>query len=169
MKFIEKLIYGNRHTELKGKPQRTIYAQIEHIKSVWDCKKYEDFGIERLFRLVLVCTQFIFPGLYIRDVSGRYNVLTRKLWVEGYVIAKVILYLIILFYLSPKIWYCWVIIYLLIETFMYLLGLIFLNTEYRQPASYKRNLLMVIVNYIEITLISFFCMMQVCDILYLGK
>ena len=110
MKFIENLICGNRHTALKRKPQRAIYAQIEHIKSVWDCKKYEDFGIERLFRLVLVCTQFIFPGLYIRDVSGRYNVLTRKLWVEGYVIAKVILYLIILFYLSPKIWYCWGII-----------------------------------------------------------
>ena len=35
---------------------------------------------------------------------------------------------------------------------MYLLGLIFLNTEYRQPASFKRNLLMVIVNYIEISL-----------------
>ena len=119
MKFIEKLIYGNRHTELKQKPQRAIYAQIEHIKSVWNCKKYEDFGIERLFRLVLVCTQFIFPGLYIRDVSGRYNVLARKLWVEGYVIAKVILYLIILFYLSPKIWYCWVIIYLLIDIFQF--------------------------------------------------
>ena len=152
MKFIEKLICGNRHTALKRKPQRAIYAQIEHIKSVWDCKKYEDFGIERIFRLFLVCAQFIFPGLYIRDISGRHNVLTRKLWVEVYVIVKVILYLLILFYLPTKIWYCWIIIYLLIETFMYLLGLIFLNTEYRQPASYKRNLLMVIVNYIEISL-----------------
>ena len=138
---------------MKQKPKRgAIVAQKEHVKSVWNSKNYKDFGIERVFRLFLVCVQFVFPGLYIREISGRRNVLIRKLSVEVYVFVKIILYLFILFCLPPKIWYCWIIIYLLVETFMYLLGLIFLNTEYCQPASYKRNLLMVIVNYVEITL-----------------
>ena len=152
MKFLKRLIYGNINTELKRKPHHAIDTQKGHIKSVWNCSKYEDFGVERLFRLFLVCTQFIFPGLYIRDVSGRRNVLTRKLCVEIYVAAKIILYLLILFSWQPQLWYCWVITYLILETVMYLLGLIFLNTEYRQPASYKRNLQMVIINYMEITL-----------------
>ena len=143
----------NKHNTLKQKPKRgAIVAQKEHVKSVWNSKNYKDFGIERVFRLFLVCVQFVFPGLYIREISGRRNVLIRKLSVEVYVFVKIILYLFILFCLPPKIWYCWIIIYLLVETFMYLLGLIFLNTEYCQPASYKRNLLMVIVNYVEITL-----------------
>jgi hypothetical protein len=143
----------NKHNTLKQKPKRgAIVAQKEHVKSVWNSKNYKDFGIERVFRLFLVCVQFVFPGLYIREISGRRNVLIRKLSVEVYVFVKIIFYLFILFCLPPKIWYCWIIIYLLVETFMYLLGLIFLNTEYCQPASYKRNLLMVIVNYVEITL-----------------
>ena len=125
--FFKKLICGNEHNALKDKPLSAIKVQCNHVKSVWKCEKYKDFGIERLFRLFLVCIQFIFPGLYVRCISGRKNVLARKLWIEFYVIAKVILYLFILFNCQPKIWYCWVIIYLLLETFMYLLGLIFLN------------------------------------------
>ncbi len=152
MNFLEKLIFGNKPDALMRKPRRAIYAQMYNVKLVWNCSKYEDFGIERLFRLFLVCAQFVLPGLYIREISGRCSVLARKISVEIYVIVKILLYLLILFCFQPKVWWSWISIYLIIDTVLYLLGLIFLNTEYRKPASYKRNLLMTFINYVEIIL-----------------
>ena len=63
-----------------------------------------------------------------------------------------VLYFLLLFCLDSQPWYAFVCIYLISETFIYLLGLIFLSEEYRKPVSYKRNVLMTIINFIEITL-----------------
>ena len=154
MNFIVKFLFGNSYNneDLKRKPNNAIRKQIIHIKDVWNSKKYDDYGVERVLRLFLVCVQFIFPGLYIRAISGRKNILYRKLSNEVYVIGKITIYTIFLFVPLPQ-WISYICIYLIIETLCYLLGLIFLEPEYNNPTySYKRNLILVIINYIEITL-----------------
>ena len=131
MNFFKKIFIGNSDIIMGKKPRSAIYTQVNNVKAVWDSKKYEDFGIERVLRLFLVCIQFVFPGLYIRDLSGRINTLTRKVCNEIYVIAKIILYLFFLFVFRTHSWYSFVCAYLIFETFCYLSGLIFLNTEYK--------------------------------------
>ena len=152
MNFIKKIFIGNSIEKLNRKPKSAFEAQQENVQKVWDSKNYEDFGIERLLRLFLVCIQFLFPGLYIRYFSGKRNTLTRKICNEIYVTTKILLYILALFVLPKFSWFCYIAIYLMAETFCYLLGLIFLETEYKKPASYKRNLLMAIINYMEVTL-----------------
>lgn len=152
MNFFEKLFIGTSDTILKSKPNSAIKVQIKNIRTVWNSRKYEDFGIERLLRLFLVCVQFIFPGLYIREISGRKSALTRKIWNEIYVSTKILFYILALFVLPKTSWFCYISAYLMAETFCYLLGLIFLEPEYKKPASYKRNLLMAIINFMEVTL-----------------
>ena len=149
---VKKLICGKDIDKLSRIPKNAYCRQIKHIKAVWNSEKYEDFGIERILRLFLVSIQFIFPGMFIRYISGLKNVFIRKICVEVYVIIKIALYILLLFYFDSRNWYCWICIYLIAETFIYLLGLIFLNTEYRAPVSYKRNVLLVLINFIEITL-----------------
>ncbi len=151
MNFIHKFICGNKNSTLKQKAKSAFSLQKKNIKCVWNCINYNDFGIERIFRLFLVCIQFIFPGLYIREISGKKNILTRKICNELWVIVKILFYIVAL-YIDGKKYLYWICIYLIAETLCYLLGLIFLSTEYKGTASYKRNLLIAIINYIEITL-----------------
>ena len=153
MNFFKKIFIGKSDTILGKKPKSAIKAQIESVKDVWISKKYTDFGIERVLRLFLVCVQFLFPSLYIRNFSGRKNTLTRKICNEIYVMMKISLYLFFLFVFQTCSWYSYVCAYLILETLCYLLGLIFLNTEYKKAASYRRNLLMTIINFAEIVFI----------------
>ena len=151
-KFFKKIFIAKSDPTLEQKPNSAIKTQIENIKNVWYSKKYKDFGVERVLRLFLVCIQFLFPGLYIRNLAGWKNTLTRKLCNEIYVMAKIILYILFLFVFYAYSWCGFVCVYLISETLCYLLGLIFLNTEYNKPASYRRNLLLTIINFVEITL-----------------
>jgi len=150
MKFIRKLFYGNVSFPL-AKANNAVKLQIKNLESVWNSKTYNDFGIERIFRLFLVLIQFAFLGLYVRDITGRRSVLCRKIGNEVYVIVKILIYLTILFCGISRHWLSYICLYLITETICYLLGLIFLNTEYSKPISYKRNLLLTMINYIEIT------------------
>jgi hypothetical protein len=152
--FISKLSVGNscnNNNDLtEPLTDNSITKQITHIKEVWNSNEYPDYGIERALRLFLVCVQIIFPGLYIRAIAK--TRLDRKMLNEFYVNLKIFIYIIFLCVPLPQ-WISYICIYLIAETLCYLLGLIFLEPEYKNPAySYKRNLILVIINYIEITL-----------------
>ena len=97
---------------LRRIPKNAYCRQIKHIKAVWNSEQYEDFGIERILRLFLVSIQFIFPGMFIRYISGLKNVFIRKICIEVYVIIKIALYILLLFYFDSRNWYCWICIYL---------------------------------------------------------
>jgi len=152
MNYLKKIFFGKIDGQLYGRPKSAVRVQIKNIQAVWNSEKYNDFGIERFLRLFLVSIQFIFPGLYIRELSGKVNTLTRKVCNEIYVILKISLYLLALYVFPIFSWFSYLCIYLMAETMCYLLGLLFLETEYKKPASYKRNLLMALVNFGEITL-----------------
>ena len=150
--FLKKIVIAKIDEDLSRKPWSAVKGQIKNVRAVWNSDKYKDFGIERLVRLFLVSIQFFFPGLYIREISGRVNTLTRKVCNEIYVIIKISLYLLALFVFPAPLWFSYLCLYLMVETIFYLLGLFFLEPEYKGAASYKRNLLMALVNFVEITL-----------------
>ena len=104
-------------------------------------------------RLFLVCVQFVFPALYVRHFTGKMGLLGRKLGVEIYVVIKLLLPLIFLKYqLTENPIILGITIYMLLETILYLSSLIFLSDIYASPITYKRSLLLLFVNFIEIGL-----------------
>ncbi|MEZ4779485.1 MAG: ion channel [Flavobacteriaceae bacterium] len=149
--MIKKLILGSYKSEHKLKP--AIKNQIKNIKRVWNNDVYKDFGIERVLRLFLVVIQFAFPALYLRQLSGLFGLLGRKIMVEFYVIIKLILP-VLFFYLdiTNNIIVVIIAIYILLETVIYLTSLIFLSDVYAQPISYKRSVVLLFINYVEVIL-----------------
>lgn len=149
--IINKIFIGTY--ELKYRLNPAIPNQLKNVKRVWNNKKYKDFGIERLVRLFLVSIQFVFPALYVRHFSGKMGLLGRKLGVEIYVIIKLILPLIFFkFHLTDNTFVLFFTVYMLIETILYLSSLIFLSDIYASPITYKRSLLLLFINFVEIGL-----------------
>ncbi|OBU22485.1 two pore domain potassium channel family protein [Photobacterium aquimaris] len=152
MSFLRKLFLSHWSTEFRCvRPAITI--QNDHLKAVWNDEKENTFGIERLFKLFLVLSSYVFPGLYLRHISGKFGLLPRKICSEIYVIFKLITPIIIFrCNLEDSTFAIILISYLLLETLLYLLGVIFLSDIYSPPISKKRSYLMLVINYIEVCL-----------------
>ncbi len=149
------LLRKNIHKILKGSNQNCqeeIWGYPLHIKqitSVWHSHKYNDFGLERLFRLSLSILMFLYPAILIETLVNSKAYLNRKLAAEFYVVFKTIFPLVILindWYDNPFIYY--LNIYLLSETYVYLFSKIFL-AEHHAKTSNKRTLLLLIFNFFE--------------------
>lgn len=122
--------------------------QIEYVRIIWREKTY---GLDRLVRLFLVCAQFVFPVLLIRDIAGRWGVVGRRTAVETYAVAKFLFPLLCLWFG----WYAYpaatfLIIYLLGDTLIHLLHLIFLADVHSAAVSYRRSLLLIFLHYGEV-------------------
>ena len=151
--FFRTLFLGQENTHPKNKLQPAIKNQWQNVLLIWTNKHYNDFGLERIIRLTLALLAFIFPGLYIRDIFGRFGLLGRKLGVEFYVLFK--LFLPILFFKLD--WTDNLIVAIVsgvmaVETIVYLATLIYLSNEFAKPISYRRSLTTLFINYIEICL-----------------
>lgn len=160
MNFFKKIFIGPGVRE-EGTVPGAYQEQIRFLKGVWNDENYPSFGIERLFRLFLVLIQFIYPTLFLRSIAGYFGLISRKLIVEFYKMAK-------LFLLVPLMSSTWhnnsfillIIIYLLTETVFNIFGLIFLSNVYSIAISYKRSVLLLLIDYISVTLMF--------SIIYLG-
>lgn len=151
--FAKALFLGHTDTAQNCKPRSAYEMQWKNVKSVWSNKKQNDFGIERLLRLFLVLTSFLFPIMLIRELCGRKSLKARKLGVEIYSISKIVL-LVALIGFNLTTWKITLIIavYFLIDIMHYLVSLVILTDVYTSPISYARSLIMIFVNYIEIVL-----------------
>lgn len=149
--FIKKLFFGACSEYSVKKPAPAIKKQISNIKKIWHSESYKDFGIERIFRLFLACIQFVFPGIYIRNFSGK-SAFWRKICLDFYVIIKLGTYALLLFLNIKSTVVILISLYFISETFFYLFNLLFLRDVYTGPFSYKRNLLLTFFNFFEISL-----------------
>ncbi len=150
MKLIRKLLWGNPETALFDN-QNAIEKQWQIVKNIWENQSVDAFGVERLARLFLALTQFIMPVLLIKLLFGKLGFFERKLAVECYLLFKIAFPLMCIF----KDWSSSIpliinVIFLL-ETLLYLANLVFLS-DLMKPHSYRRALLFVFLNYIEIGL-----------------
>jgi hypothetical protein len=138
-----------------NQPQRSPYAQQ---RQRWryvlnDLKEQRAFGIEWVLRLILAAVQFLYPSLLVRTVSGKFGFVYEHVGVELYVLAKLVFYALAVGlhgYENP--WVTGLVIYLLSETVFYLTSLIFLADIYSPPVSWRRSVLLLLLNYVEITL-----------------
>ena len=127
--------------------------QWHNIVTIWENKCDATFGIERLFRLMLALSAYIFPGIYIRHVSGLRGLLIRKLALDLYVSLKLVLPIAaLLLWRPPNRVLVFLFCYLGVETLFYVGSLLFISDVYKPPISQKRSYLMFMMNYVEICL-----------------
>ncbi len=129
----------------------SLHKRIRNIRSIWFNEQDEDVGIEKLFRLFLGVSQFFFPGTYIKELFGRKGVAMRELSVDVFVLIKVLFPL----WLAYSGWYrshvlFLIMIWFLLETLLYVPTLIFASDYFNRPRSYRRSMLLLFFNYIEI-------------------
>ncbi|OAQ41738.1 hypothetical protein A5893_01085 [Pedobacter psychrophilus] len=144
---MRKILKGNTVFEesLNGGYQ----LQLNKIAEVWDNNKYYDYGILRIFRLLIVISLLFFPGVLIDEIFKSKGALNRKLIVEFYVVLKIIFPILILCYgWYDNIYVISLSVYLLIETYIYLFSKIFLEVQHLKGANI-RTLLLLVINYFE--------------------
>lgn len=151
-KTFQKIFIGDYQAEL-FEPQNAFLRQIEVLKSVWNNENYYAFGLERVFRLLLAVVQLLMPVMLVKILFGGRGFLVKKLAVEAYVLLKAIFPILILQFDFFQHRICmFICVIFIIETVFYLLYLVFLSDQISNQASYKRSLLFLFLNYIEIAL-----------------
>ena len=163
--FIKKLLLGNvRFVKPDFDP---IEKRVQNIKAIWNNTHQDDNGIEKIVRLFLATTQLLFPGLYVKHFAHKIAFKFVDLSVDFYVLIKVAFPLFILINgMQNNPYISGVVIYLLLETFLYIPTLIFASDLFSKPRSYKRSMLLFFFNYMEI--IFAYAVLYSCD-RYLNK
>ncbi|MDQ3142696.1 MAG: potassium channel family protein [Bacteroidota bacterium] len=146
----KKLLFGRQEENIKL-DHTSLVNQRENFKRVWNNEKHNDIGLEKMLRLFLVAIQFAFPGIYIRDKVGSRGLTWKNLAVEAYVAFKTILPLLFLLTgIYTNIFIVLITSYLLCETILYVATLIFVSDIFAKPRSYRRSVLLLYFNYLEI-------------------
>ena len=148
--ILKKLFLGN----LSNVPRpefNPVQKRLQNIKAIWNNNHQNDNGIEKLVRLFLSSSQLLFPGVYIKYLAYLKGYEHRDLALDSYVLLKVAFPLMILInqWQSNQYVIC-IMIYVLLETVLYIPTLIFASDMFSKPRSYKRSMLLLFLNYIEI-------------------
>jgi voltage-gated potassium channel Kch len=150
--FLKKLLLGKitykDRTRFKLDP---IQKRILNIRAIWNNDHQEDNGIEKIVRLFLSISQLLFPGVYIKYLADKISFQYQDLAMDIYILAKVFFPLFILLYSwQDNGFLVGLMVYILFETVFYIPTLIFASDMLSRPRSYKRSMLMLFFNYIEI-------------------
>jgi hypothetical protein len=147
--ILSKLLLGK--VIKKEKSCNPLEKRILNIKAIWNNNHQDDNGLEKLIRLFLSSSQLFFPGIYIKYFANKKGHHYQDLALDFYVLAKVIFPVIILknnFQNSNVAIY--LMVYLLLETVLYIPTLIFASDLFSRPRSYKRSMLLLFFNYLEV-------------------
>ena len=148
--FFKKLILGKPSVD-EQPTKGAIDKRIRNLSAIWDNDQHDDIGIEKILRLFLAISQFLFLGTYIKQVFGKKGIAYQDLSVDAFVLFKVLFPLTILYYNWHTNSFLFVIlIWFLIETLLYVPTLIFASDIFSKPRSYRRSMLLLFFNYIEI-------------------
>lgn len=148
--ILKKVLLGN--PSRVEKPQyNPLEKRIRNIKAIWNNDHQDDNGIEKLVRLFLSSSQLLFPGVYIKYMAYSKGFEYRDLILDFYILLKVTFPLLILIYHWQEYSFViWIMVYVLLETVLYVPTLIFASDMFSKPRSYKRSMLLLFLNYIEI-------------------
>ena len=159
-KAIKKLFLGNIP---RVKPKfNPLEKRIQNIKAIWNNDHQDDNGIEKIVRLFLSTSQLLFPGIYIKYLASKKGFEYQDLAIDCYVLLKVAFPLLVLINgLQNNHFLIILLIYVLTETVLYIPTLIFASDLFSKPRSYKRSMLLLFFNYMEI--IFAFGVLYSCD------
>ena len=150
--IVKKLLLGNV-SRLPASKYNPIQKRIQNIKAIWNNDHQDDNGIEKIVRMFLSFSQLLFPGIYIKYLANKKGSEYQDLALDFYILAKVALPILILFYQWPQTtWLIWILVYLLLETILYIPTLIFASDLFAKPRSDKRSMLLLFFNYLEIVM-----------------
>ena len=148
--ILAKLLIGNV-TRLPQSKYNPIEKRILNIKSIWNNDHQDDNGIEKIIRLFLSFSQLLFPGIYIKYLASKKGSEYEDLALDFYILLKVAFPIFLLvFEWHQYLFLVWIMIYLLLETILYIPTLIFASDLFSRPRSYKRSMLLLFFNYLEI-------------------
>jgi hypothetical protein len=152
--FLKKLLLGKISKKDRVRFNlNPIQKRILNIRAIWNNDHQDDNGIEKVVRLFLSISQLLFPGVYIKYFAEKRGYGYQDLAMDIYVLAKVAFPLLILIYGWQEYnIIIWLMIYLLLETILYIPTLIFASDMLSRPRSYKRSMLLLFFNYIEIVI-----------------
>ena len=152
IQFFKKLLLGK--VSMKDKPKiDPIQKRLLNIKSIWNNDHQDDNGIEKIVRLFLSISQLVFPGVYIKYLLYKTKFEWQDLAMDIYILAKLFFPFFVLVYQWQHITVLIaLIVYFLAETILYIPTLIFASDMLSKPRSYKRSMLLLFFNYIEIVI-----------------
>lgn len=152
IEILKKLLLGK--VTMKDKPKfNPIERRILNIRAIWNNDHQFDSGLEKIVRLFLSSSQLLFPGVYIKYFANKKGYEYQDLIMDFYVLAKVIFPVLILINgWQLNHWVLLLMVYLLLETVLYIPTLIFASDLFSRPRSYKRSMLMLFFNYMEIVI-----------------
>ena len=159
--FLRTLLISNLKEESLEHKENVLCNQWNNAKKIWyntDKGNSNSIGVERILKLILIVSQFVFPGIYVRAFFGSKGKLHKHLGVELQVLSKLVIAITILtfgFYNLTNtffgiklinIWSMWMIL----ETLFYTGNLVFSEEVFSKPHSNKRNLILIIIDYITL-------------------
>ncbi len=152
--FLYQLLIGTRgETPI---PRRVYAKHQSDLRAIWRQTNYRDFGIERLLRLTLKLLAFVMPGTLYRAVVDRIgggSFLFRRTAIEWLATIKLLWYVFLYKAgLTAGGEVVAISAVLSFDTVHFLMCRIFLADLSRGHTSFKRSLVLVIVNFTEITL-----------------
>ncbi|MGO4819078.1 potassium channel family protein [Flavobacterium sp. W22_SRS_FP1] len=160
-KIIRKLLLGNI-TKAERPKFNPIQKCIQNIKAIWNNDHQDDNGIEKIVRLFLSSSLLFFPGIYIKYLAAKKGTEYKDLALDCYVLLKVSLPLLILInHWQNNFFILMVMVYVMLETVLYIPTLIFASDLFSKPRSYKRSMLLLFFNYIE--MVFAFAVLYSCD------
>ncbi|HEY4617394.1 MAG TPA: potassium channel family protein [Flavobacterium sp.] len=165
-KIIRKLLLGNV-TKVERPKFNPIQKRVQNIKAIWNNDHQDDNGIEKIVRLFLSSSLLFFPGIYIKYLASKKGPEYEDLALDFYVLLKVALPLLILInQWQDNNFILVLMVYVMLETILYIPTLIFASDLFSKPRSYKRSMLLLFFNYIE--MVFAFAVLYSCDN-YLNK
>lgn len=130
-----------------------IQKRVLNIRAIWNNDHQDDSGIEKIIRLFLSISQLFFPGVYIKYLADKKGSEYQDISMDIYVLFKVAFPLLILRNdWQTHYFVIFFMVYLLLETVLYIPTLIFASDMLSQPRSYKRSMLLLFFNYLEIVM-----------------
>jgi len=139
---------------IEDEPAKPYFeTQRKRLQQIRNNEGYKTYGVEWGLRMTLQRLAFIVPSAYIKSGSDNKTLLRRRKDIEIYAFFKLLIVLMVVFSGLAVYWAGLIILFIsAFDTFHALLCRIFLNKEWREEVSPKRNLIMVFVNYVEIAI-----------------
>lgn len=148
-RIIRKLLLGNV-TKMDKPKFNPIQKKIQNIKAIWNNDHQDDNGIEKIVRLFLSSSQLFFPAVYLKYIISKKGSEYVDLTLDFYVLFKVLFPLLIIFNeWQDNTFVIGIMLYVMLETILYIPTLIFASDLFSQPRSYKRSMLLLFLNYLE--------------------
>lgn len=151
--WIQLLLFGQPRSRRYEHSHHAVRHIINIIKQVWNNELHSDFGIERIARLVVACLLLLSLGLHIKSLFANSPKYVAKSVVDLYVISKLLLPVLVFgmnWFAHPIV--VWISCYMIAETLVYVVSLIYLSHEYSRPISDRRSFTLLIINYVQIVL-----------------